>query len=91
MQEANIQFVQTSPDDLAAEISKQLSAQISEIKNSIPAPETLMTRDQTAAMLGINLSTLHAWTKNKKLPANYLGGRVYYKRSEIIESLKPSR
>lgn len=50
--------------------------------------EELLTREQTCFMLKISLPTLWQWSKNKKLNAYYLGNRVYYKRSEIYESLE---
>ncbi|MFC3809750.1 helix-turn-helix domain-containing protein [Lacihabitans lacunae] len=50
-------------------------------ENSYPE---ILTRQQAADLLSINLSTLWAWTKSKKLTAYGVGNRVYYKYSEII-------
>lgn len=46
-------------------------------------PEELMTREETADYFKVNMSTLWNWTKKGKLIAYGIGGRVYYKRSEI--------
>ncbi len=84
----NVQFIGTTDTKLAELIAAQISRQISEIKESIPQPDQLMTREQTADYLNINLSTLHLWTKAGKIPAHGIAKRVYYKRSEIDNSLK---
>ena len=53
-----------------------------------PGPEEpLLSRQQIAAELGISLVTLTDWMK-KGLPYLRLNGRVYFKRSEVIASMK---
>jgi hypothetical protein len=60
----------------------------SPIPASRQAPEeTLLSRQQIAAELGISLVTLTDWMK-KGLPYLRLNGRVYFKRSEVIASMK---
>jgi hypothetical protein len=49
--------------------------------------EPLLSRQQVAAELGISLVTLTDWMK-KGLPFLRLNGRVYFKRSEVIASMK---
>jgi len=49
--------------------------------------EPLLSRQQIAAELGISLVTLTDWMK-KGLPYLRLNGRVYFKRSEVISSMK---
>ena len=61
-------------------------------QSSIPAgrqgpDETLLSRQQIAAELGISLVTLTDWMK-KGLPYLRLNGRVYFKRTEVIASMK---
>jgi len=51
-------------------------------------PETeLITRQQTAEILGITLVTLNTWSKLGKIPSYRIGTRVRYKRSEVLDSL----
>ena len=50
--------------------------------------DELLSREQTARLLQINLSTLHFWTKDSRLKSYGIAGRRYYKRSEIINNLK---
>lgn len=49
--------------------------------------EPLLSRQQIATELGISLVTLTDWMK-KGLPYLRLNGRVYFKRSEVIASMK---
>jgi Helix-turn-helix domain len=49
--------------------------------------EPLLSRQQIAAELGISLVTLTDWMK-KGLPYLRLNGRVYFKRSEVVASMK---
>jgi excisionase family DNA binding protein len=52
-----------------------------------PAPE-LITRKETALILGISLPTLNEWTKNGTIPAQRIGTRVRYQRANVYASLK---
>ncbi|MFT7435696.1 MAG: putative site-specific integrase-resolvase [Psychromonas sp.] len=45
----------------------------------------ILTRKETAKLLGINLSTLWAYTKAGKLTSYGLGNKIFYKYSEILE------
>lgn len=49
--------------------------------------EDLMTRDEAAKFLKINLSTLYYWTKKGKLKSYGIVNRRYYKKSEILDCL----
>ena len=48
----------------------------------------LLTRKEAAIMLSISLTTLRTWTVLKIIKGYKLGGRIYYKQNEIIESMK---
>lgn len=50
-------------------------------------PELLLTRQETAELLRISLTSLWKWTDKGKLKSYGLGNRRYYKRSEVLESL----
>ena len=55
-----------------------------------PADDTpeLLTRKQTAQILGISLVTLNVWTKNGIIPAKRIGGSVRYEKHTVYDSLK---
>lgn len=44
--------------------------------------DNLLTRKEAAMLLKIDLSTLHIWTRDKKLHTHKIGRRIYYKRDE---------
>ena len=54
-------------------------------------PEVLLTRQETADMLKITLPTLNNWTKAGVLTPRYLGRRVYYRKSDIINNSKSKK
>ncbi len=48
--------------------------------------EPLLSRNDMAAQLGISLVTLTDWMK-KGLPFLRMNGKVYFRRSEVIQSM----
>lgn len=61
---------------------------------SQPVAETnndLITRRETAQLLGVTLPTLHTWSKSGKLKAYHIGTRVRYKKSEVLKALTHSK
>lgn len=52
-----------------------------------PSPE-LITRKETAQILGISLPTLNSWTSTGIIPAQRIGTRIRYKRTDVYNSLK---
>jgi hypothetical protein len=68
-----------------------LAQQFGKIEKQIRALEAkekeefeLLTREEAADFLKINLSTLHAWQKKGIVRAYYIENRVYYLREELI-------
>lgn len=55
-----------------------------------PQPEVkdLLTRKETAELLQVNIATIWRWTNSGKLNQYGIGGRTYYKRSEVLEAVK---
>jgi hypothetical protein len=51
----------------------------------------LITRKETASLLGITLPTLRTWSLDGRLKAYYINTRVRYKRGEVLQSLKHSK
>lgn len=71
-------------------INQAVQKQFEELKREIHLArdqEELLNRDEAAKLLKINITTLYHWTRKGKLPSYGIGYRVYYKRSEIMESL----
>lgn len=86
---SQVQFIQFSPEQLSELIGNHIAGHIQQIKDSIPHSEQLLTREQTADLLQVDLSTLWHWTRKGKLKSYGIGNRVYYKRTEIEASLMP--
>lgn len=51
--------------------------------------EELLSREDTCKFLQINSSTAWSWTNKGKIKAYGICGRVYYKKSELLEALTP--
>lgn len=86
-------LIVTTPIELEAmifnSISKALTLQqqVSTIE-SRPAEETLITRIEAAGLLQVSLRTLGTWTIKGYVQSYRLNRRIYYKRNEILDSLK---
>lgn len=50
--------------------------------------EELLTRKQTATLLRITLVTLYHWTKEGRLQSYKIGGRIRYKKDEVLTAVK---
>lgn len=92
MENANIQFISISPQDLADLISQEIKNEIDDIRDYI-TPETktteLLTREEVCEFLKITKTTLWKYTKTGKLQAYGIGNRVWYKRAEVEQALVP--
>ena len=87
----NIIFSPIPIEDLKTALTDIVRAELkNELQLLIPTqqPEDLLTRKETALLLGVSLHTLHDWTISGKVPAYRIGTRVRYKRTEIEKSLK---
>jgi len=58
------------------------------IDNSFSNSIRLLTRKEAADLLSITLPTLHHWSKTGLIQAYYLGRRIYYKESELLNALQ---
>ena len=57
--------------------------------NSLSLDSELMTSEEVCEFLSITKSTLWKRTKDGKLQSYGQGRRIYYKKSEVLNSLKP--
>ena len=67
-------------------ISIMLQSLTSSLQNS--DKDTLLTREETAKMLSISLTTLWDYTRKDIIPAYRIGSKVRYKKSDILEALQ---
>ena len=80
-----------SPDDLSKLIKDCVKSLLSDFKKELNTidPDELLTREETCKFLQIDSSTLWHWTNKKKVIAYGIGNRRYYKKTELINCLKP--
>lgn len=74
-------IIQSKLEEQFAKLTKELTG-----KNH---NDDLLTRDETCEFLKINSSTLWRLTSKGKVKAYSFGSRRYYKRSELLEIIKP--
>ena len=88
-----IQLIQITPEELQSAIIAGVRAEVEKLKADFQPkqPTEFMTRNEVRDLLNVDLSTVHNWTKRGKLKAYGLGGRLYYKRAEVEEAIKPLR
>jgi len=79
-----------SPERLTELIKDGVKSQLKDFKESFQThnPDELLTREQTCKFLQIDSSTLWAWTNKGKVIAYGIGNRRYYKKAELLQSLK---
>lgn len=51
--------------------------------------DKLLTREEVCEMLGITKNTLYRYTKEGRLQSYGIGNRVYYKKAEVLDAVKP--
>ena len=54
-----------------------------------PTENEFLNRDEVCKLLSINKTSLWKHSKSGKLKSYGIGNRVLYKRSEVIEAVKP--
>lgn len=70
-------------------IFKEIGKQIVQLKKEFETenPKELLTRKETANLFKVNISTIHNWCKKGYITKYGIGNRVYFRRSEIEESI----
>lgn len=91
MANKTLQFIQTTPQELSELINEGVKSIIEDFKNSLSPQNSdeLLTREQTCKFLNIDSSTLWHWTNKGRVKAYSIVNRRYYKKSELLEALKP--
>lgn len=70
-----------------AEVLKVLMFE--KIPEKVNAENVLLTRDEVCELLSFNKTSLWKHTKSGRLKSYGIGNRVYYKRNEVLEAVKP--
>lgn len=83
-----IQIINETKEDFLTSILEGIREVVKDLTKQIaPKENDYLTRQETASLLKIDLSTLHSWTKKGKLISYGIQGRVYYKRADIENAM----
>jgi excisionase family DNA binding protein len=86
----SIQFLSTTPSELKKEIVNELiNSLLPKLSKEFQpkTPTEFLSRTEVAKLLKVDISTIHNWTKKGKIISYGIGGRVLYKRSEILSAI----
>lgn len=88
-----IQIQEFTIDELADTVAEKLLSKIEVYLKEYATKndETILTREEAAEFLKINITTLWNWSKRGILVPFGIGNRVYYKKQEIIDYLENHR
>ena len=87
MEKYNLNIENLSSEELVKLILKGFTKEILPVIQTTSKETELLTRKEIAKLLRVSLPTLHDWTKRGIIKGYRIEGKVYYKRSEIEESL----
>jgi len=72
-------FIEVTPEELIEEVITRLQ----NYKKEDIVNESYLTVEEVAQLFKVSLSTIYSWRKNGILKACQIGGRVYFKQTEI--------
>ena len=84
-----VQFISITPEKLQNAIIEGLRTQIENLilLSQKKEQNEYLTRLDVAKLFQIDVSSVHNWTKKGILQSYQIGGRVYYKRTEVENSI----
>lgn len=81
-------LIQISPEALTQMIVEAIASYLG-ADNANPKESELISRDEVCALLNFNKTTLHKHTKSGRLKSYGIGGRILYKRTEVLAAVTP--
>jgi excisionase family DNA binding protein len=76
-----------SVDELVELIADRLKEKISVQDNFEKQSDELLNSKQTAELLNVDQSTIHRWINSGKITCYGIGGKRYFKKEELMNSL----
>ncbi|WP_454059439.1 helix-turn-helix domain-containing protein [Elizabethkingia ursingii] len=84
MENSIIQFSQITVEELGKFIEEKMCKAIENFALTKKSEEkSVYTRDETAKLLDVSLTTLFHWNKQGILKAKKIGRRVYYSKTDV--------
>ena len=75
--------------DFIAQISEAVRKELTVVNELTRAGEMLSPSESCKLFNpAISRVTLDKWSKDGKIPSNRIGGRVYYKRQDVLDAVK---
>lgn len=78
-----IHFIEVTPEELIEEVVSRL--QTHETKSIVN--EAYLSTEAVAELFDVSLSTVYNWRQRGIIKACQIGGKVYFRRSELDQSL----
>ena len=85
----SVQFIQVTPEQLQSAIIEGVKTQLDDLKKYFTpvTPTEYLSKKEVASILGVNISTVNNWSKNKLIQPYQLGGRIFFKRENINNAM----
>lgn len=77
--------------DLVGEITRAVRSELDARGTTATPAEELLSRQQTAELLGVTLPTLASYTRRGLVQGYRIGARVRFKKNEVMDGLKRIR
>ncbi len=84
----------TTKEELTDIIEKAIDYRLAKFNNQPKKPEKnfeLLKREDIANMFNVNINTVTQWSKAGVLKPHYLGRRVFFYKSEVLEALESQK
>ncbi len=81
-----MEIVTIAKEDLLNEIRRIMIEVLQENPITVEPHEKFLTKKEVCSLLSVSLSTVWRWMKDGKLTPHYVGGRVFFKQSEILKN-----
>lgn len=85
-----VMFIQVSLDELKQIIRESVNdaIKVNQTTEVERAEDALIKIDVVAKILKVSKVTIHKWKKSGRIPFHRISNRIFFKESEIMESLK---
>ncbi len=80
-------FTNYSSDELKEIIQDSINSEFAKIANQTNETSDLIKAKEACSFLQVSKVTLYNWMNEGLISGYYLGSRLYFKKSELIESL----
>ena len=80
-------FTSISSDELKELIQDCINLEITKISDLSQKPSDLIKAKEATEFLQVSKVTLYNWMNDGLITGYYLGSRLYFKKSELVESL----